>query len=106
MSLKHLSRKEIIFIMLGVMLGVLLSALDSTVVGTAMPKIIADLHGMSEYSWPFTAYMLCSTIIIPISGKMADSYGRKLVYLSGIVIFLLTSALCGLSQNMLQLILF
>jgi len=106
MSLKHLSRKEIIFIMLGVMLGVLLSALDSSVVGTAMPKIIADLHGMSEYSWPFTAYMLCSTIIIPISGKMADSYGRKLVYLSGIAIFLLTSALCGLSQNMIQLIMF
>ena len=106
MSLKHLSRREIIFVMVGVMLGVLLSSLDSSVVGTAMPKIISDLHGMSEYSWPFTAYMLCSTIIIPISGKMADSYGRKLVYLTGIGIFLLTSTLCGLSQNMIQLIIF
>ena len=92
--------------MLGVMLGVLLSALDSSVVGTAMPKIISDLNGMSQYTWPFTAYMLCSTIIIPISGKMADSYGRKLIYLSGIVIFLISSMLCGLSQNMIQLIMF
>lgn len=106
MSLKHLSQKEIVFVMLGVMLGVLLSSLDSSVVGTAMPKIISDLNGMSQYTWPFTAYMLCSTIIIPISGKMADSYGRKLIYLSGIVIFLLSSALCGLSQNMMQLIMF
>jgi EmrB/QacA subfamily drug resistance transporter len=106
MTLANLSRKEIIFVMLGVMLGVLLASLDSSVVGTAMPKIIADLQGMNEYSWPFTAYMLCSTIIIPVSGKMADSYGRKLIYLSGIVIFLLASVLCGFSQTMLQLIIF
>jgi EmrB/QacA subfamily drug resistance transporter len=106
MSLAKLSGKEIVFVMIGVMLGVLLAALDSSVVGTAMPKIIADLNGMSRYSWPFTAYMLCSTIIIPISGKMADSYGRKLVYLTGIVIFLVFSAFCGLSQTMMQLILF
>jgi EmrB/QacA subfamily drug resistance transporter len=106
MTLAHLSRKEIILVMLGVMLGVLLASLDSSVVGTAMPKIISDLNGMGQYSWPFTAYMLCSTIIIPISGKMADSYGRKLIYLSGIIIFLIASALCGISQTMMQLIIF
>jgi len=92
--------------MLGVMLGVLLAALDSSVVGTAMPNIISDLHGIDLYTWPFTAYMLCSTIIIPVSGKMADMYGRKLIYLSGIVIFLAASALCGISWNMMALIVF
>ena len=58
--------------MAGAMLTLLLAALDNTIVSTAMPKIIRDLHGMEHYAWPFTAYMLCSTIVLPVSGKLAD----------------------------------
>ncbi|MCX7921683.1 MAG: MFS transporter [Clostridia bacterium] len=106
MTMTNLSKKRVIFVMIGVMLSVLLAALDSTIVGTAMPKVINDLHGMDKYAWPFTAYMLCSTIVIPIFGKMADIYGRKPIYFIGLIIFLIASALCGLSQTMMQLIIF
>ncbi|SHK81998.1 drug resistance transporter, EmrB/QacA subfamily [Clostridium cavendishii DSM 21758] len=104
--MKKLEKRQIIFIMLGVMLSVLLSSLDSTIVGTAMPKIINELYGMEHYTWPFTAYMLCSTIAIPIFGKIADIYGRKPIWFIGATIFLVSTALCGLSQTMLQLIIF
>lgn len=88
------------------MLSSLLSAVDSTVVGTAMPKVVEDLGGMNHYAWPFTAYMLTSTISIPIFGKLADLFGRKPVYFIGVITFIVSSALCGISNNMLQLILF
>lgn len=104
-SLK-LSRKRIGFILFGLMLSVLMAALDSTIVGTAMPKVISELQGMEHYAWPFTAYMLSSTIGIPIFGKLADIYGRKLIYFFGVIVFLVSSGLCGLSQNMNQLIIF
>lgn len=84
----------------------LLASLDGTIVGTAMPKVISDLHGMEYYAWPFTAYMLCSTTAIPIFGKLADIYGRKPIYFIGVVVFLLGSTLSGLSQSMMQLIVF
>lgn len=106
MNLRNLSRKRVFLIMIGVMMSVFLGALDSTIVGTAMPKMINDLQGMEHYTWPFTVYMLCSTTAIPIFGKLADIYGRKLIYFIGISVFLLASMLCGLSQDMLQLILF
>jgi EmrB/QacA subfamily drug resistance transporter len=105
MQASDLSRRRVMLILSGIMLGVLMSALDSTIVGTSMPKIIKDLKGMEHYSWPFTAYMLLSTIAIPIFGKLADIYGRKLIYLTGIFTFSAASILCGMSQNMLQLIL-
>ncbi len=101
-----LSPKKIRLIMTGVMLSLLLAALDNTIVSTAMPKIIRDLHGMEHYAWPFTAYMLFSTSIIPIAGKLADVYGRKNVDLIGMSVFLIASALCGLSGSMTQLIIF
>lgn len=106
MTLTNLSKKRTVFIMIGVMLSILLAALDSTIVGPAMPKIVGDLKGMEHYAWPFTAYMLCSTVVIPIFGKLADIYGRKPIYFIGITIFLVGSALCGASQTMIQLILF
>ncbi len=93
-------------IMSGVMLGLLLSALDQTIVSTAMPRIIADLGGLSFYSWVFTAYLLTSTAAVPIFGKLSDVYGRKPFYMAGIVAFLASSALCGLAQNMPELVLF
>ena len=106
MSEKNISEYNIVLIMISLMISLLLAALDSTIVGTAMPKIIGDLHGMEHYTWPFTIYMLCSTIAILIFGKLSDIYGRKSVMIFGIVIFLLSSSLCGISSNMIQLIIF
>lgn len=104
--MNDLSKKRVTFVLIGVMLSVLLSSLDSTIVGTSMPKIINELHGMNQYTWPFTAYMLCSTITIPIFGKLADIYGRKPIWFIGISVFLVATALCGLSKTMMQLIVF
>jgi EmrB/QacA subfamily drug resistance transporter len=103
MTRPELSKKQIMLIMAGSMLTLFLAALDNTIVGTAMPKIIRDLHGMEHYSWPFTSYMLFSTVILPISGKLADIYGRKKITLLGISIFAISSILCGLSRNMIEL---
>lgn len=90
--------------MFGLMISVLLSGLDSTIVGTAMPRIVGDLQGMDLYAWPFIAYMLCSTIAIILFGKISDIHGRKPIFLTGIIIFLTGSMLCGLSQTMMQLV--
>jgi len=88
------------------MLGLLLSALDGTIVSTVMPTIVRDLHGMEFYVWPFTAYMLCSTIAIVVFGKLSDLYGRRKIFLSGILIFLAGSVLCGLAPDIVFLTLF
>jgi EmrB/QacA subfamily drug resistance transporter len=93
-------------ILLGVILAMLLSALDQTIVATAMPQITEELNGLSHLSWVFTAYMLTSTITVPIYGKLSDIFGRRGLYILGIAIFLIGSILSGLSQNMTQLILF
>lgn len=92
--------------MTGILLGLLLSSLDQTIVGTAMPRVIADLGGFDHYAWVATAYLLTSTASVPIFGKLSDIYGRKWFYIGGMVLFLVASALCGASQSMLQLILF
>lgn len=98
--------RGLLIVMIGIMLGILLSALDQTVVGPAMPKIIGELNGFEHYVWVFTAYMLTSTISVPIFGKLGDIYGRKWFFIGGIVIFLVGSMLCGLSQDIWQLIIF
>lgn len=100
----QMKRREITLIMIGLMISVLLSGLDSTIVGTAMPRIVGDLQGMDLYAWPFVAYMLCSTIAIILFGKISDIHGRKPIFLTGIIIFLTGSMLCGLSQTMVQLV--
>ena len=89
-----------------VMLGILLAALDQTIVGTAMPRIVADLGGLSHYAWVFTAYMLASTVTVPIYGKLSDIYGRRWFFIGGMFLFLAGSALSGMSQTMDQLIMF
>lgn len=94
------------FLLAGLFLGLFFSALDQTVVGTAMPRIIGELGGLSIMTWVTTAYMLTSTTIVPIAGKLADLYGRRIIYVVGISIFMLGSALCGISSSMTQLILF
>ena len=83
-----------------------LAALDSTIVATAMPTVIGDLHGIDHYAWVFTAYLLAEIASIPLWGRLADMYGRKRIFLLGMIIFLVGSALCGLSTSMVQLILF
>lgn len=88
----------------GLIVAMLFAALDNTIVGTAMPKIVGELGGLELMTWLTTAYMLTSTAIVPIAGKLADLLGRKVVYLSGIFIFIVGSALCGIAATMDQLI--
>lgn len=100
------SRRDTLLTMIGVLLVMLLGSLDQTIVGTAMPRVIADLHGFSEYTWVTTAYLLTSTVMVPIYGKLSDQFGRKGIFLFGLVIFLAGSALSGASQSMTELIAF
>jgi EmrB/QacA subfamily drug resistance transporter len=93
-------------VLAGVMGSVFLAAMESTVVATAMPTVIASLGGIEIYSWTFSAFLLASTVTMPLWGRLADQLGRRGVYLVGLGIFLLGSALSGLSQSMTQLILF
>lgn len=100
------SRRETLLTMAGVLLVMLLAALDQTIVATALPRIIADLNGFDQYTWVTTAYLLTSTVTVPIYGKLSDIFGRKPIFMIGVVLFLAGSALSGLSQSMTQLILF
>ena len=96
-----------LYVVLGaLMLAMLLAALDQTIVSTALPTIVSDLGGLNHLSWVVTAYLLASTASTPLWGKLGDQYGRKRLFQASIVIFLIGSALCGLSQNMLELIVF
>jgi MFS family permease len=92
-------------IVVGLLLALTLSSLDATIVGTALPTIAGDLHGFAEYSWIVTAYLLTSTTVVPIAGKLSDQFGRKGFLLAGIALFLLGSALAGTAQTMTALIL-
>src|ERR687886_489381 len=105
-SYDALPRRDLILTVGGLMLGLLLAALDQTIVGTAMPRVIAELHGFEHYAWVTTAYLLTSTAVVPISGKLSDMYGRKLFLLDSAAGFVFASALCGLAQDMTQLIVF
>jgi EmrB/QacA subfamily drug resistance transporter len=89
-----------------ILLALLLGALDQTIVGTALPRIVTDLHGNDLYTWAVTIYLLTSTISVPFYGKLSDYYGRKPLLLFGISVFLIGSALSGQSQNMTELIIF
>jgi EmrB/QacA subfamily drug resistance transporter len=89
-----------------VLLVLFLASLDQTIVGTALPRIVTDLHGDNLYTWVVTAYLLTSTVTVPIYGKLSDVYGRRPMLLIGVTIFLIGSALSGLSQSMGQLIAF
>ena len=100
------TRRETLFTMSGVLLVMLLASLDQTIVGTAMPRIITDLQGFDRYAWVTTAYLLTSTVMVPIYGKLSDIFGRKPIFLIGVVLFLIGSALSGASQTMNQLIAF
>src|SRR5512146_1961680 len=80
-----LSRQRLLLVVAAVMLGMLLASLDQTIVGTAMPRVIAELNGLEHYAWVFTAYMLASTVMVPIYGKLSDIYGRRPFFLAGML---------------------
>jgi len=103
LNLSHRAKMQVLF---AILLGLFLGALDQTIVGTALPRIVSDLGGNEYYVWVVTAYLLASTISVPFYGKLSDVYGRKPLLLGGISLFLVGSALSGLSQDMFQLILF
>src|SRR5919112_132883 len=103
---KPIAHKQVLVVFSGLVLAMLLAALDSTIVSTALPTIVSELGGLEHLAWVVTAYLLAQTIVTPIYGKLGDLYGRKIVMQSAIVLFLIGSALCGLSQNMMQLIVF
>jgi EmrB/QacA subfamily drug resistance transporter len=101
-----ITHKQVLVIYSGLVLAMLLGALDSTIVATALPTIVGELGGLDHLAWVVTAYVLAQTIVTPLYGKLGDLYGRKRVLQFAIVLFLAGSALCGLSRNLTQLILF
>jgi EmrB/QacA subfamily drug resistance transporter len=88
----------------GLIVAMLFAALDGTIVSTAIPKILGEMGGFGLMTWLTTAYMLTSTVVVPIAGKLADLFGRKIVYVTGILIFIIGSALCGMAQTTEQLV--
>ncbi len=103
---EKITKRRLWFILGALLLGMLLAALDQTIVSTALPTIVGDLHGGSHLAWVVTAYLLASTVSTPLWGKLGDQYGRKVFFQAAIVLFLIGSALCGLSHTMTELIAF
>ena len=101
-----LPRRRVLLIMSALLLGMFLAALDQTIVSTALPTIVGDLHGASHLTWVVTAYLLASTVSTPLWGKLGDQYGRKSFFIAAIVVFLVGSALAGFSHSMFELIAF
>lgn len=97
---------RVLAIYAGLMTVLMLAAIDQTIVATALPRIVSDIGGLTSYSWVITSYMLASTVTVPLYGKLGDVHGRRTLFMVAISIFLVGSALCGLAQNMTQLVLF
>src|SRR5881296_3691775 len=102
----ELTRNARILATVGVGLALFLAALDQTIVGTALPRIVADLNGLDYYAWVATAYLVASTTLTPIAGKLGDLFGRRPFLLGGMAGFVAASALCGQAQNMAELVAF
>ena len=103
---QSLPRRQVIAAMAGTMLSMFLGSIFMTITATAMPRIVTDLGGFSQYTWVFTSYIITETIALPLTGKLSDMYGRKWFFIVGMSIFVLGSFLCGISQSMTQLIIF
>jgi EmrB/QacA subfamily drug resistance transporter len=106
MSVEVLGRRRTVFVTIGIALGLFLAALDQTIVGTALPRIVAELNGLDYYAWVITAYMVASTTMTPVAGKLSDLFGRRPFLLGGMAGFVAASALCGQAQNMAELVAF
>ena len=102
----NLDKDQINLVMGGLMVGLLVAAFDYSIMATAMPQVINSLNGMEYYVWPFTSYMLSSTIAIILFGKLSDIYGRKHILIAGIITFVITSVMCGFATSMFELIIF
>jgi EmrB/QacA subfamily drug resistance transporter len=102
----YADRREVMIVLPGLLMAILLAMLDQLIVGTALPRIVGSLGGVTHLAWVVTAYVLASTVTTPFYGKLGDMYGRKKLFITAIVIFLVGSALSGLSENMAQLIMF
>ncbi len=100
-----MSRPQIVAVTAALMLSLFLASMEATVVGTAMPTIVSQLSGLELYSWVFSAYSLTSTTTVPIYGKLSDLYGRRVVFLTAIAIFIVGSVVAGAAASMTQLIL-
>lgn len=98
--------KAVVGTLAGVMAAMFMAALDGTIIGTAMPRVIAELDGVEHYAAATTVYMIASTVVLPIVGKLSDQFGRKPFLLVGVAIFMTGSALCGAAESMTQLVLF
>src|SRR5262245_16343390 len=106
MSAEKRSHREVLIAFSAIMLATLLAALDQTIVATALPEIADDLNGFRDLSWVVSAYLLTTTVTVPLYGKLSDLYGRRRLFVVSISIFLLGSALCGAAQSMGELIAF
>ncbi len=93
-------------VVIGLIISMFFSSLEQTIVGTAMPSIIADLNGFTIFAWVTTAYLIASTAVTPIVGKLSDQYGRRFLYLTGVLIFIISSALCATASTMEQLVVY
>lgn len=100
----RVEQRRVVLITLGVMMSLFMASMESTVIATAMPTIVAELGGIGSYSWVFAIYMLTSTTVGPIFGKLSDIYGRRPIYMIAIGLFMVGSLLCGLAMSMPQLI--
>jgi len=105
-GMRHLPRRQILTTFIAVMFANFLGSLDQTIVGTAMPRIITDLGGFSHYTWLTTIYIVTSGATMPVVGKLTDMYGRKPFFVAGLIIFIVSSALCGISNSMAEIIIF
>jgi EmrB/QacA subfamily drug resistance transporter len=103
---QYADRRQVLIVLPGLLMAILLAMLDQLIVGTALPRIVGSLGGVTHLAWVVTAYVLASTVTTPFYGKLGDMYGRKKLFITAIVIFLVGSALSGLSENMAQLIMF
>src|SRR6188472_4015186 len=106
MATEARSQRQVLVAFAAIMLATLLAALDQTIVATALPQIVSDLQGFEDLSWVVTAYLLATTVTVPLYGKLSDLYGRRRLFVVSISIFLLGSALCGTAQTMGELIAF
>ena len=104
MATETRSQRQVLVAFAAIMLATLLAALDQTIVATALPQIAADLQGFEHLSWVVTAYLLASTVTVPLYGKLSDLYGRRRLFVVSISVFLVGSLLCGVAQDMTQLI--
>ena len=102
----ELPRAQVVITLVCILLTMFLAALDQTIVSTATPTIVAELGGFDRYVWITTGYLVASTTAAPIVGRLSDIYGRKWFFVGSVVLFIIGSILCGLSQDMTQLIVF